>query len=846
MPLTAAELQEKIDKFVVNMGRFDTILNGDEDTVVTVDGALNVPSVSNTLSRIRGILKPTYAGLAAIVGQFDGQVALVPPSDGGSHTDPVVGGTVLNTGIFTWVASGPNTVKWQRVGNYADIGTLQDDIDALELAMSDQQKLGANIASAATVDLGAATGEIVQITGNETITSLGNAARAGIWRIVRFTGTPVLVHSATLVLPYAVDITVQSNDRALFVALNTTGTWMCMFWSRQNASAIRSDISLGDQQILGTTIPAASTIELGASTGETVQVSGSATITSLGTGVTNGRWRRVIFHGACTLVNSANILLPNGENITTSAWDCATFVHIAGNVWICTDYIKYGEIAIKAMIDSLAVDIGDVITDLAAEVVARSDADDALSDDIAAEALARTNADTALDNAMVHKIGDEIVAGKKTFSDTIGVVAYEPSYAAAESRSLLKVTENDFILQAYSVEEEYTTDEPGERIVVSADGYIIEEGIKSAIEPIANSHNVLRIKQKLRMILAGENQVCRMGCIGDSWFASIGPVWFRNRMVSIYGDAGPGWVNLATSNSNRCADSRVVRGTIGGTWTDIIGYEPMPSTTAMQTSEVDAYIPIFGVGPIATTYLHYVASTGSLASYRWGTYDGSGDPYDRTNYVWGSDHAINLETGYRISLPTDIPSGIGATDRWGVEVKCVGGTVKVGGLDMLNGQKGVVVDSLAKGGSNSLFWLIPDSAKWITAYGSLNTDGTFVLLGTNDQAGTESDWKIAVNMDRIRQRILLAEPASQVIYMSPCENFLGRPRSIKAIAEALREYAKDTETTHIYLQPFFGPIAKMDEYRSTGVRPLFNADDVHPDSFTGMYVIANVMEDLII
>src|SRR5690606_26122266 len=64
---------------------------------------------------------------------------------------------------------------------------------------------GADIASAATVDLGAATGDFVDITGTATITSLGTVSE-GIRRTVRFRGTLTLTHNATsLILPGGAD-----------------------------------------------------------------------------------------------------------------------------------------------------------------------------------------------------------------------------------------------------------------------------------------------------------------------------------------------------------------------------------------------------------------------------------------------------------------------------------------------------------------------------------------------------------------------------------------------------------------------------------------------------------------
>ncbi|TWF53273.1 hypothetical protein [Neorhizobium alkalisoli] len=58
----------------------------------------------------------SWAALASVTGTKVGQAAEVP-SDAGTHTDPVAGGTVNNAGIYRWSAS---PAGWRRVGNYFD------------------------------------------------------------------------------------------------------------------------------------------------------------------------------------------------------------------------------------------------------------------------------------------------------------------------------------------------------------------------------------------------------------------------------------------------------------------------------------------------------------------------------------------------------------------------------------------------------------------------------------------------------------------------------------------------------------------------------------------------------
>lgn len=96
---------------------------------------------------------------------------------------------------------------------------------------------GADVASATTTDLAAATGEYVDVTGTTTITGLGTAA-AGVERVVRFTGILTLTHHATaLILPGAANITTAANDRAFFRSLGS-GNWICTAYTRASGAAI--------------------------------------------------------------------------------------------------------------------------------------------------------------------------------------------------------------------------------------------------------------------------------------------------------------------------------------------------------------------------------------------------------------------------------------------------------------------------------------------------------------------------------------------------------------------------------------------------------------------------------
>lgn len=74
---------------------------------------------------------------------------------------------------------------------------------------------GADIASAATINLETATGNVVDVTGTTGITAV--TLSQGHWRLVRFTGALTITNGASLVLPNAANYTTSAGDYVLFV-----------------------------------------------------------------------------------------------------------------------------------------------------------------------------------------------------------------------------------------------------------------------------------------------------------------------------------------------------------------------------------------------------------------------------------------------------------------------------------------------------------------------------------------------------------------------------------------------------------------------------------------------------
>ncbi len=98
---------------------------------------------------------------------------------------------------------------------------------------------GSDIASATTTDIGASTGNFIDVTGTTTITGLGTV-QAGTIRFVRFTGILTLTHNGTsLILPTTANITTAANDRAIFASLGS-GNWICLSYQRADGTPVGS------------------------------------------------------------------------------------------------------------------------------------------------------------------------------------------------------------------------------------------------------------------------------------------------------------------------------------------------------------------------------------------------------------------------------------------------------------------------------------------------------------------------------------------------------------------------------------------------------------------------------
>ena len=88
----------------------------------------------------------------------------------------------------------------------------------------------------------------------------------------------------------------------------------------------------------GADIASAGTTNLATATGNRLKVTGTTTITALGT-VTAGTEITITFTGALILThNATSLILPTAANITTVAGDSGIFISLGSGNWKCAVY----------------------------------------------------------------------------------------------------------------------------------------------------------------------------------------------------------------------------------------------------------------------------------------------------------------------------------------------------------------------------------------------------------------------------------------------------------------------------------------------------------------------------
>lgn len=114
-----------------NLSEQSSVVSSQAAARSEADAARALAAAANAQSSSRTVA--TWAALATLTGTTAGEGAEVLDTDTGTHTDPVVGGTVANAGRYSWSAS---PAGWRRIGGTG----LADKASLTQLAALDAKK----------------------------------------------------------------------------------------------------------------------------------------------------------------------------------------------------------------------------------------------------------------------------------------------------------------------------------------------------------------------------------------------------------------------------------------------------------------------------------------------------------------------------------------------------------------------------------------------------------------------------------------------------------------------------------------------------------------------------------
>lgn len=278
-------------------GGWYEVTNIASDTALSISpnyqGATNAAGIY-ALAPMQGYVKDSADALRALVNQFGGVLAVLgdTPTLPGvraslnlSDTDGLLEGaanlyfssTRAIASPLTGLATATNTPVVATDSLLIAAGKLQAQVSAA-LPKAGGTLTGPindapiqTMASAATVNIGAATSNVISISGTTTITGLGTIA-VGTRRTLRFLGVLILTHNAaSLILPAGANITSEVNDSAEFLSLGG-GNWICLDFTRASGKPVA--FAFDRSNIIGTVsqasgIPTGAIVESGSNSNGT-------------------------------------------------------------------------------------------------------------------------------------------------------------------------------------------------------------------------------------------------------------------------------------------------------------------------------------------------------------------------------------------------------------------------------------------------------------------------------------------------------------------------------------------------------------------------------------------------
>lgn len=185
-----------------------------------------------------------------------------------------------------------------------------------------------SVASGTTTSLAGNGSNNLLITGTTTITSFGNSgyANSPLYQ-VKFSGILTLTESGSLLTPTTGNIITAAGDYAIVLDLGSNN-WQIVNYYRASGQALvfQGPVS---------TIASGTTTDLGTAVTNNVNVTGTTTITSLGSSASTANpYYFVTFGGILTLTyNATSLQIPGAANQVTAAGDFAICKYLGSGNW---------------------------------------------------------------------------------------------------------------------------------------------------------------------------------------------------------------------------------------------------------------------------------------------------------------------------------------------------------------------------------------------------------------------------------------------------------------------------------------------------------------------------------
>ncbi len=169
---------------------------------------------SGGFSLVSNSFNPAVNGVSATAADWQSLIndvaAAVQQSISADGQTPITGNLQMGGNKLTGLGAGAGTGQSLRFEQLFSQGTIAD------------------IASAATLDIGAQLTSFLRVTGATGVTSFGTNYNGP--RFLIFAGAVLLTHSATLVLPGAANITTAANDA--LIAIPISGGWQVVAYTK--------------------------------------------------------------------------------------------------------------------------------------------------------------------------------------------------------------------------------------------------------------------------------------------------------------------------------------------------------------------------------------------------------------------------------------------------------------------------------------------------------------------------------------------------------------------------------------------------------------------------------------